>query len=206
MRRFFAFWWFCIRQAFWGNSFFESEWHWAFGNAMSALLVPGVLAAVSGTAAWITGSSILDISLTALVAFVIAWIAGFLIRLISLPPEYYYRQTERADRLENGQKPAKEKLWELRETGVALRNKGRKLRDEAEVAEWTKEFEAWYKAVLENALIYSSYLRHALDPLDQIALENRELVNAPHVKNHGLYVSVTSEILARLFKFLSREI
>src|SRR5262249_17574852 len=94
MRRFFAFWWFCIRQAFWGNSFFESEWHWAFGNAMSALLVPGVLAAVSGTAAWITGSSILDISLTALVAFVIAWIAGFLIRLISLPPRILL-QTDR---------------------------------------------------------------------------------------------------------------
>jgi len=206
MSRFFTFWWFCVRQAFWGNSFIESEWRWAFGNPMSALLVPGVLAVVSGTAAWITGLSILDIFLTALAAFVIAWTFGFLIRLSSLPPEYYYRQSERADRLENGQKQAKEKLWELRETGVALRNNGRELRDEAEVAEWTKEFEAWYKALLENASIYSSDLRHALDPLDKIALENRELVKAPHVKNHELCVSVTSEILARLFKFLSREI
>jgi hypothetical protein len=206
MRRFFAFWWFCVRQAFWGNSFLESEWRWAFGNAMSALLVPGALAAVSGTAAWIIGSSIVDIFLTALVAFVIAWTVGFLIRLSSLPPEYYYRQVERADRLENEQKQAKAKLWELRETGVALRNNGRKLIDETEVAEWTKEFEAWYKAILENALFYSSDLRHALDPLDKIALENRELVNAPHIKNHELYVSVTSEILARLFKFLNREI
>jgi len=96
--RLFAFWWFCVRQAFWGNSFFESEWHWAFGNAMSALLVPGVLAAVSGTAAWITGSSILDISLTALLAFVIACIAGFLIRLIVCPQNTITdRQRERTD-------------------------------------------------------------------------------------------------------------
>src|SRR5262249_9550523 len=110
---------------------------------------------------------------------------GFLIRHSIVPQEYYYRQSERADRLENGQKQAKEKLWELRETGVALRNNGRELRDEAEVAEWTKEFEAWYKALLENASIYSSDLRHALDPLDKIALENRELVKAPHVNALG---------------------
>ena len=156
MRRFFAFWWFCVRQAFWGNSFLESEWRWAFGNAMSALLVPGALAAVSGTAAWIIGSSIVDIFLTALVAYVIAWTVGFLIRLSSLPPEYYYRQVERADRLENEQKQAKAKLWELRETGVALRNNGRKLIDETEVAEWTKEFEAWYKA--SSKMLYSIHL------------------------------------------------
>ena len=108
---------------------------WAFGNVMSALLVPGALAAVSGTSAWIIGSGIVDIFLTALVAFVIAWTVGFLIRLSSLPPEYYYRQAERADRLENEQKQAKAKLWELRETGVALRNNVRKLIDETEVAE-----------------------------------------------------------------------
>ena len=84
MRRFFAFWWFCVRQAFWGNSFLESEWRWAFGNAMSALLVSGALAAVSGTSAWIIGSGIVDIFLTALVAYVIAWTVGFLIRLSSL--------------------------------------------------------------------------------------------------------------------------
>src|SRR5262249_22246243 len=40
-------------------------------------------------------------SLTALVAFVITWAVGFMIRFISLPAEYYYRQKERADRLES---------------------------------------------------------------------------------------------------------
>src|SRR5262245_16183255 len=100
MRRFFAFWWFCIRQAFWGNSFFESEWHWRSAmrcrRCWSRECWQLYAAPQHGSPAQVSST----FPYTALVAFVIAWIAGFLIRLINLPPEYFYRQTERADRLE----------------------------------------------------------------------------------------------------------
>jgi hypothetical protein len=48
-------------------------------------------------------------------------------------------------------------------------------------------------------------LRHALDPLDKIAPESNEqaaVVDAYHQKN----VSVMSEILSRLYKYLNREV
>ena len=120
MCRFFVFWWRCAREAFWGNSAFANDWQWVVGNPLASVL-GGLLATGLGAAAATTGSSIFDAFLAALAAFVITWFVAYLVRLFSLPPEYYYREKQRADRLENvdGRQQAKANLWELRREGVA---------------------------------------------------------------------------------------
>jgi hypothetical protein len=153
-------------QAFWGNSAFANDWQWVIGNPLSTLL-GAVFAALTGAAVFTTGTGygIVDSFLVALTAFFLTWLAIFPIRFISLPAEYYFKEKARADRLENvdGRQQAKTKLWELRAEGVGLRNKGRKLQQEADVVSWTKRYEAWHELVLKNASIYSPELRHALE-------------------------------------------
>ena len=206
MSRFLAFWRMCAGHAVVGNSAFDKDWQWAFGNPMSAMLGPAVLAFLSGTADIITGSTIANAFLAAFFAFVVTWLVAFLVRLFSLPAEYYYTEKERADRLESidVRQQAQTHLWALREEGFSLRTKGRRI-EEAEVPNWTKTFENWRGVVLQNAAAYSTDLRHSLDPLDKIESYNVEAVRAK-IGNHELNVSGMSEILDRIRKFLMSDI
>jgi hypothetical protein len=90
-------------------------------------------------------------------------------------------------------------LWLLREEGVQLRNKGQTTRT---TTTWKEEFEIWRGRVLEKAEQLSADLRHSLDPLDKIAPESQEAVGVSDHR-HRLDVSVLSEMLTRLYKFLS---
>jgi hypothetical protein len=202
MRQFFALWWMRARQAFRGNSAFANDWQWAFGNPLTALLGPGVLAFVFGMAAWIAGSDIFDALLVAATAFVTAWLVAFVIRLISLSSEVYDVKAERADRPKNldGRQQARANLWTLHEEGVQLRNEGKRIEATKEPA-WTKSYYSWHAAVLYNASIYSTGLQHLLDPLDQIAPRNREHVRI-NSRTHALNVSAMSEVLDRLYNYL----
>lgn len=206
MGQFFSFWSRCIRDAFWGNSAFANDWQWVFGNPAASAL-GGLLAAVFGTAAVTTGSTIFDAFLAALAAFSITWFVAFLIRLIGLPAKYFYREKERADRLENvdGKQEARNKLWALRDEGVALRNKGKKFVDPVKIAEWKNKHDIWRSAVLESAAVYSMDLRHSLDPVDKVAPGNIESVKWQQ-DGHQMRVSLISEILDRVYKFLNRDI
>src|SRR5262245_46339393 len=96
MSRFLAFWRMCAGQAVVGDSAFDKDWQWAFGNPMSAILGPAVLAFVFGTGDIITGSTIANAFLAAFFAFVVIWLVAFLVRLFSLPAEYYYTEKESA--------------------------------------------------------------------------------------------------------------
>jgi len=106
MSRFLAFWRMCAGHAVVGNSAFDKDWQWAFGNPMSAMLGPAVLAFLSGTADIITGSTIANAFLAAFFAFVVTWLVAFLVRLFSLPAEYYYTEKERADPTREYRRPS----------------------------------------------------------------------------------------------------
>src|SRR5262249_4704081 len=133
MSRFLPFWRMCTGQAVRGNSAFAKDWQWAFGDPMSAVLGPTLLAFVFGTAAITTGFTSAHVFLAAIFAFIVTWLAAFLVRLFSLPAEYYYTEKDRADRLEGiadrlegigARQDARAHLWALREEGLSLRSKG----------------------------------------------------------------------------------
>ena len=88
-------------------------------------------------------------------------------------------------------------LWELREQGVHLRNRGKTTRT---IPSWKGEFDSWHTKVLQQSALLSDDLRHSLDPLDKIA--HQEAVGVSDTQ-HQLEVSCLSEILARLYRFLS---
>jgi hypothetical protein len=96
MRRFFSFWWLCLRTAFRGNSAFANDWQWLFGiPACSALYV---LAAGKRDAPDLTtGYPIADAFLAALGAFAVTWLIAFAVRLANSPASLYYEEKRRAD-------------------------------------------------------------------------------------------------------------
>src|SRR5262249_44999387 len=96
MRQFFVLPSMRIRQAFRGNSAFARDWQWAFGNPLTALLGPGILAFVVGVAAWTSGSGVLDAFLAAARTFVTTWLVAFVVRLISLTSEVNHFEEEQA--------------------------------------------------------------------------------------------------------------
>jgi hypothetical protein len=204
MPQFFALRWMRIRQAFRGNSAFAHDWQWAFGNPLTALLGPGLLAFVVGVAAWTTGSGVLDAFLAAATTFVTTWLVAFVVRLISLTSEANHFEEEQAGQPENvdGRQQARAKLWALHEEGVRIRNEGKRIEAPEEPA-WTKSYYSWHAAVLYNASIYSTALQHLLDPLDKIAPRNQETVRA-NSQTHALNVSVMSEVLDRLRHHLGK--
>jgi len=204
MRQFFALRSMRIRQAFRGNSAFAHDWQWAFGNPLTALLGPGLLAFVVGVAAWTTGSGVLDAFLAAATTFVTTWLVAFVVRLISLTSEANHFEEEQAGQPENvdGRQQARAKLCALHEEGVRIRNEGKRIEAPEEPA-WTKSYYSWHAAVLYNASIYSTVLQHLLDPLDKIAPRNQETVRA-NSRTHALNVSVMSEVLDRLYNHLGK--
>jgi hypothetical protein len=204
MRQFFALRWMRVRQAFRGDSAFAHDWQWAFGNPLTSLLGPGVLAFVVGMAAWITGSGVLDAFLVAATTFVTTWLVAFVVRLISLTSEVYHFEEEQAGRPENvdGRQQARAKLWALHEEGVRIRNEGKRIEAPDEPM-WTKSYYSWHAAVLYSASIYSTVLQHLLDPIDKIAPRNQETVRASS-RTHALNVSVMSEVLDRLYNHLGK--
>jgi membrane protein implicated in regulation of membrane protease activity len=204
MRQFFALRWMRIRQAFRGNSAFAHDWQWAFGNPLTSLLGPGVLAFVVGMAAWISGSGVLDAFLVAATTFVTSWLVAFVVRLFSLTSAVYHLEEEQAGRPENvdGRQQTRAKLWALHQEGVRIRNEGKRIEAPDEPM-WTKSYYSWHAAVLYNASIYSTGLQHLLDPLDKIAPRNQETVRA-NSRTHALNVSVMSEMLDRLYIHLGK--
>lgn len=201
MRPFFAFWWMRALQAFVGKSAFAHDWQWAFGNPLTALLGPGIVAFVFGVAAWTTGSRVLDALLIAATTFVTTWLVAFVIRLISLTSEVCHVEKEQASRLgANDRQRARAKLGALHEEAIRIRNEGKRIEAPDEPA-WTKSYYSWHAAVLYNAAIYSTVLQHLLDPLDKIARRNQEPVRISS-RTHVLNVSVMSELLDRLNNYL----
>jgi hypothetical protein len=115
MRRFFSFWWECIRTAAGGNSTFANDWQWIFGNPIVSAFGTLFIAAVGGfapsafarlgTGEITTGMPTLDSFLGAFAAFIITWLAAFFFRLFNVPVVLFHQQKERADKLEGTPTP-----------------------------------------------------------------------------------------------------
>ena len=91
-------------------------------------------------------------------------------------------------------------LWELREEGVKIRNDGLTTRA---INSWDEKFAGWHAKVLVQAANLSSDLHHSLDPIDKIAPESNERP-AVDSATHQRKVSVMSEMLSRLYRYLDR--
>jgi hypothetical protein len=137
-----------------------------------------------------------------LIAFATFYIWQFVAAPAKMDKESRSKIAELSDKLDDREKRerVRKKLWELRESGVAIRNDGLSTRT---IDSWTAKFEEWHAKVLIQAANLSVDLRHALDPIDKITPESNERValsNPIHQKN----VSVMSEMLARLYKYLDK--
>jgi hypothetical protein len=110
MRRFFSFWWSCVRTAAGGNSTFANDWQWVFGNPAVSAFGTLAIAALGGFAPTLfarlgvtemtTGMPALDSFLGAFAAFLITWFAAFIFRLFYAPVTLFHQQKDRADKLE----------------------------------------------------------------------------------------------------------
>ncbi len=96
MRRFFSFWWLCVRTAFRGNSAFANDWQWLFGIPLVSGLYVFYIARVGGHDLT-TGYPIADAFLAALAAFIATWLIAFAIRLANAPVSLYYEEKRKAD-------------------------------------------------------------------------------------------------------------
>jgi hypothetical protein len=94
MRRFFSFWWVCIKDAARGSADFANDWQWLFG-------FPVVLGVISGASADKMNAAhpIAFGFLTALGAFVVTWLVSFFVRLLNAPVRLYNAEKDRADAL-----------------------------------------------------------------------------------------------------------
>jgi hypothetical protein len=110
MRRFFSFWWLCLRTAFWGNAAFANDWQWVFGNPVVSTFAGVVVAAVGAVAPTIakrlgatemtTGMPAVDSFLGALAAFILTWLVAYLVRLLNAPVVLFHDQKARADKFD----------------------------------------------------------------------------------------------------------
>jgi hypothetical protein len=107
-----------------------------------------------------------------------------------------------ASKLDNRERrrAAIRKLWELRKTGVNIRNRTIAV---ATHPKWHRDYKSWIDEVLKNAEDVSYGLRAWLDTLDHVRLEPR--LPAPVNKDHGHTRRNMSEVLSRLQEFLQTE-
>jgi hypothetical protein len=108
----------------------------------------------------------------------------------------YIHQALRAE-FQADREEQRQKLWELREEGVGLRNDGITT---SAMAAWEDKFNTWHAAVLRQAALVSTDLRHSLDPLDKLLMEATKFPDPKHQMN----VSVVSEILVRIKSYLDK--
>jgi hypothetical protein len=103
MRRFFVFWWKCAQAAFWGNTAFANDWQWLVGYPLTAaiLWVIGYFyASFSGRIDMTLSTGALGALAAAFIAYVLTWLASFVLRLFNQPVILFHEQKDRADKLE----------------------------------------------------------------------------------------------------------
>jgi len=103
MRRFFSFWWLCVRTAFWGNAAFANDWQWLVGypiTAASLWILGYFYAELSGRIEVTLATGALGALAAAFVAYIVTWAASFIARLCNSPVILFHEQKDRADKLE----------------------------------------------------------------------------------------------------------
>ncbi len=94
------------------------------------------------------------------------------------------------------------KLWSLRSSGITLRNRPLSTLDEYD--QWKQEIDVWLSQVYEQAERVSPNLRQYVERLDRMSPPPAN-INFIHSEHHR-WVSITSEVLARLQEHLQREL
>jgi hypothetical protein len=198
--------WRRVRQRAWQDTLYsasldsQSRVTWRLLVAVGAIL----LIAYVGAPADLKSRALTALATTG--AFAIAFTAFFVWHFAAAPAKMDTESRDTIDGL-NRQLEDREKLkcaraalWILREEGVKLRNDGKFTRI---INSWTEQFNAWHAKVLEQAEILSVDLRHSLEPIDKISHESNETV-AVNDPFHQKRVSVMSEMLARLYRYLDK--
>ena len=104
MRKTFAFYWDCIKDASRGHSPFANDWQWVYGSPTWQCLVGSPIFAsawVYLNAYWGDGrmKAVAEPFIAALAAYIFTWIAAFFIKLSKVPASKYFGEKERADSL-----------------------------------------------------------------------------------------------------------
>jgi hypothetical protein len=103
MRRFFVFWRRCAWTAAKGNSAFANDWQWLVGYPVTAAglwFLGYFYAEYSGRVEVTLTNGALGALAAAGIAFVITWVAAFVVRLFYEPVALFHAQKDRADKLE----------------------------------------------------------------------------------------------------------
>jgi hypothetical protein len=97
MRRFFRFWWLCAQRAFWGNTAFANDWQWLIGYpAIVGLVLLLGYFGLAGTVEVTLTTGAVGVFAAAFLAFLITWLAGFIMRLLNAPVELFHEPSARA--------------------------------------------------------------------------------------------------------------
>jgi len=103
MRKFFCFYWLCVKIAARGNAPFANDWQWVFANPIWQSIGATIGAAVGGyvTPYWqgaplMSPDTPIGVFLGGLFGFVATWLVFFIVRFLNAPVSLYHT-TSRAD-------------------------------------------------------------------------------------------------------------
>jgi hypothetical protein len=191
--------WQCLERAFWGS--LSSALNWA------SIIGVGIVVWLGfpiETHTW------QDVVQWGVITTIMAWSIIFLIRLLFVAPFQIFRDTEaQRQKLERALDDRKIRqrtlnlIWDLREKGVQIRNEF-----PVNFLDWHRRFEEWRKSVLDAAGVLSVNLRRHLQTLNETHgyPTDIQLVGGVHDGEHKLDLSVISEMLRRLEKYLERDL
>lgn len=138
--------------------------------------------------------------------FITAFVVTFGIRFFSAPVDFYNEALQEIGQLkltiEDREKIQKalNHLWQLRKTGVELRNKTISPKTHPT---WHKEFQDWHDEVGAQASLISENLKQWLITLDQVTQPPIvDFVSPDHRKD----LTIFNEILHRLQRFLEKDL
>ena len=191
--------WQCLVRAFWGS--LSSALNWASIIGVGILLWLGFSIE---THTW------RDVVQWGVITTITAWLIIFLTRLLFVAPFQTFRETDaqrqklkrKLDDRELRQRTLNQ-IWDLREEGVRIRNEF-----PVNFPVWHRRCEEWRESVLDATGVLSVNLRRHLQTLNETHgyPTDIQIVGGVHDGEHKLDLSVISEMLRRLEKYLERDL
>ena len=194
----------CLERAFRGSLSSALNWAGTVGVAVVGAIYQYRGLTISEPHGW------LDIVVWGLIYLATAWAIFFCFRLIFVAPFQMFKETE-FQRLQLQKKledreirqRALNLLWDLRENGVQIRNEF-----PVNFPNWHRRVNEWRDQVLDAAGVLSTNLRRHLQTLNETHgyPSDIQIVGGSHDGEHKLDLSVISETLRRLEKYLERDL
>jgi hypothetical protein len=190
----------CLQRAFWGS--LSSALNWAGIVGVGA--VGGYLGRISDPQTW------QQVVTWALVYTAAAWLIIFLFRLFFIAPFQTFKDIEgQRVRLEQALEDRERRqralnlLWDLRESGVQIRNEF-----PVNFPNWHRRVYEWRDQLLDASGVLSVNLRRHLQTLNETHgyPSDIQIVGENHKQEHDLDLRVISEMLRRLERYLERDL